>query len=120
MHGYARPGPRNAGDIRRSICRLSENEARTWEHQALVRARVVYGDPQLTAHFDAVRREIMTLPREGKTLQTEVREMREKMRAHLGNKHRDRFDIKADEGGITDIEFITQYLVLRYAHENRS
>jgi glutamate-ammonia-ligase adenylyltransferase len=39
--------------------------------------------------------------------------MREKMRAHLGNKHRDRFDIKADEGGITDIEFITQYLVLR-------
>ena len=82
-----------------------------------MRARVVYGDPQLTAHFDAVRREIMTLPREGKTLQTEVREMREKMRAHLGNKHRDRFDIKADEGGITDIEFITQYLVLRYAHE---
>lgn len=94
-----------------------KNEAWTWEHQALVRARVVYGDPQLTAHFDAVRREIMTLPREGKTLQTEVREMREKMRAHLGNKHRDRFDIKADEGGITDIEFITQYLVLRYAHE---
>ncbi len=43
-----------------------------------MRARVVYGDPQLTAHFDAVRREIMTLPREGKTLQTEVREMREK------------------------------------------
>ncbi|MGQ7157216.1 bifunctional [glutamate--ammonia ligase]-adenylyl-L-tyrosine phosphorylase/[glutamate--ammonia-ligase] adenylyltransferase, partial [Escherichia coli] len=57
-----------------------KNEAWTWEHQALVRARVVYGDPQLTAHFDAVRREIMTLPREGKTLQTEVREMREKMR----------------------------------------
>ena len=41
--------------------------------------------------------------------------MREKMRAHLGNKSRERFDIKADEGGITDIEFITQYLVLRYA-----
>ena len=93
------------------------NEAWTWEHQALVRARGVYGDPQLTSQFDAVRRDIMTLVRDGKTLQTEVREMREKMRAHLGNKHRDRFDIKADEGGITDIEFITQYLVLRYAHE---
>ena len=93
------------------------NEAWTWEHQALVRARVVYGDPQLTSQFDAIRRDIMTLVRDGKTLQTEVREMREKMRAHLGNKHRDRFDIKADEGGITDIEFITQYLVLRYAHE---
>ena len=93
------------------------NEAWTWEHQALVRARVVYGDPQLTSQFDAIRRDIMTLVRDGKTLQTDVREMREKMRAHLGNKHRDRFDIKADEGGITDIEFITQYLVLRYAHE---
>jgi glutamate-ammonia-ligase adenylyltransferase len=46
--------------------------------------------------------------------------MREKMRAHLGNKHRDRFDIKADAGGITDIEFITQYLVLRYATTSRS
>jgi glutamate-ammonia-ligase adenylyltransferase len=43
--------------------------------------------------------------------------MREKMRAHLGNKHKDRFDLKADEGGITDIEFIAQYLVLRYAHD---
>ncbi|ECC8731312.1 bifunctional [glutamate--ammonia ligase]-adenylyl-L-tyrosine phosphorylase/[glutamate--ammonia-ligase] adenylyltransferase [Salmonella bongori] len=95
-----------------------QNEAWTWEHQALVRARVVYGDPQLTSQFDAVRHTILTAARDGKTLQTEVREMREKMRAHLGNKHRDRFDIKADEGGITDIEFIAQYLVLRYAHEN--
>ncbi|ENG2550182.1 TPA: bifunctional [glutamate--ammonia ligase]-adenylyl-L-tyrosine phosphorylase/[glutamate--ammonia-ligase] adenylyltransferase [Citrobacter farmeri] len=100
-----------------SFADYQKNEAWTWEHQALVRARVVYGDPQLTSQFDMVRRDIMTLPRDGKTLQTEVREMREKMRAHLGNKHRDRFDIKADEGGITDIEFITQYLVLRYAHD---
>ena len=100
-----------------SFADYQKNEAWTWEHQALVRARVVYGDPQLTSQFDTVRRDIVTLPRDGKTLQTEVREMREKMRAHLGNKHHDRFDIKADEGGITDIEFITQYLVLRYAHD---
>ncbi len=92
-----------------------QNEAWTWEHQALVRARVVYGDAALKARFDAIRQQILCLPREGETLQTEVREMREKMRAHLSNKHRDRFDIKADEGGITDIEFITQYLVLRFA-----
>lgn len=94
-----------------------QNEAWTWEHQALVRARVVYGDPALQARFDAIRRDILTTPREGATLQTEVREMREKMRAHLGNKHPNRFDIKADGGGITDIEFITQYLVLRYASD---
>jgi len=92
-----------------------QNEAWTWEHQALVRARIVYGDPQLQQEFDAIRRNILCIPREGEKLQTEVREMREKMRAHLGSKARERFDIKADEGGITDIEFITQYLVLRYA-----
>ncbi|MEQ6278004.1 bifunctional [glutamate--ammonia ligase]-adenylyl-L-tyrosine phosphorylase/[glutamate--ammonia-ligase] adenylyltransferase [Kluyvera huaxiensis] len=94
-----------------------QNEAWTWEHQALVRARVVYGDPQLQRQFDAVRRQIVTTARDGAVLQTEVREMREKMRAHLGSKQRDRFDIKTDAGGITDIEFITQYLVLRYAHD---
>lgn len=94
-----------------------QNEAWTWEHQALVRARVVYGDPQLQQQFDAIRRQILTNARDGAALKTEVREMREKMRAHLGGKQRDRFDIKTDAGGITDIEFITQYLVLRYAHE---
>ncbi|KAF1369932.1 bifunctional [glutamate--ammonia ligase]-adenylyl-L-tyrosine phosphorylase/[glutamate--ammonia-ligase] adenylyltransferase [Yokenella regensburgei] len=94
-----------------------QNEAWTWEHQALVRARVVYGDPALQKQFDAIRKAVLTTPRDGNKLQTDVREMREKMRAHLGNKHRDRFDIKADAGGITDIEFITQYLVLHYAHE---
>ena len=100
-----------------SFADYQRNEAWTWEHQALVRARVVYGDPQLQTQFDAIRRDILSTAREGEKLQTDVREMREKMRSHLGGKHRDRFDIKVDEGGITDIEFITQYLVLRYAHD---
>ena len=91
------------------------NEAWTWEHQALVRARVVYGDQTLRQRFDEIRRDILCLKREGEQLQTEVREMRQKMRAHLGGKHKGRWDLKADEGGITDIEFITQYLVLLYA-----
>lgn len=99
-----------------SFADYQRNEAWTWEHQALVRARVVYCDPQLKVQFDAIRRDILSLPREGEKLQTEVREMREKMRSHLGGKHRNSFDIKTDAGGITDIEFITQYLVLRYAH----
>ena len=94
-----------------------QNEAWTWEHQALVRARIVYGDPLLCRQFDVTRRAILCQARDGAQLQTQVREMREKMRAHLGGKHKDQFDIKADEGGITDIEFITQYLVLRYAHQ---
>ncbi|UQY43628.1 bifunctional [glutamate--ammonia ligase]-adenylyl-L-tyrosine phosphorylase/[glutamate--ammonia-ligase] adenylyltransferase [Mixta hanseatica] len=91
------------------------NDAWTWEHQALVRARIVYGEPALSQRFDAIRRHILCLPRDAATLQTEVREMREKMYAHLSHKHKGRWDIKADEGGITDIEFITQYLLLCYA-----
>jgi len=92
-----------------------QQEAWTWEHQALVRARVVYGDPLLHQGFDQVRHQILCQPRDAATLQQEVREMREKMRAHLGSKNAQSFDIKADQGGITDIEFIAQYLVLRYA-----
>ncbi|CAO95471.1 bifunctional [glutamate--ammonia ligase]-adenylyl-L-tyrosine phosphorylase/[glutamate--ammonia-ligase] adenylyltransferase [Erwinia tasmaniensis] len=93
------------------------NDAWTWEHQALVRARIVYGDSALGERFAHIRRGILARPRDDKKLQTEVREMREKMRTHLGNKHKDRWDIKADAGGIVDIEFITQYLVLRYASQ---
>lgn len=87
----------------------------TWEHQALVRARVVYGSPEMTRQINAIRRDILCLPRDGEALKKEVREMREKMIAHLGSKKNDVFDLKADPGGITDIEFIAQYLVLRYA-----
>lgn len=89
-----------------------QNEAWTWEHQALVRARIVHGDPALRQQFDAIRGAILCKTREPETLRREVREMREKMRNLLGKKQRNLFDIKADEGGITDIEFIAQYLVL--------
>lgn len=91
------------------------NEAWTWEHQALVRARIVFGEPALGERFDAIRRGVLCLSREANTLRTEVRKMREKMRAHLSNKYKGRWGIKTDEGGITDIEFIAQYLVLNFA-----
>jgi len=93
------------------------NEAWTWEHQALVRARVVFGEAALGERFNAIRRAILSQSRSAEALQTEVREMREKMRTQLSNKHKGRWDIKTDAGGITDIEFIAQYLVLRYAAE---
>lgn len=91
------------------------NEAWTWEHQALVRARIVFGESALCEKFNQIRRGILCLPRDADTLQKDVREMREKMRAHLSNKYKGRWEIKTDEGGITDIEFIAQYLVLGYA-----
>ncbi|MCW2476259.1 bifunctional [glutamate--ammonia ligase]-adenylyl-L-tyrosine phosphorylase/[glutamate--ammonia-ligase] adenylyltransferase [Candidatus Symbiopectobacterium sp. NZEC151] len=92
-----------------------QHEAWTWEHQALVRARMVYGEHGVQAQFEAIRRQILCQEREPETLRAEVREMREKMRQHLANKDPALFDLKTDEGGITDIEFIVQYLVLRYA-----
>jgi len=91
------------------------NDAWTWEHQALVRARIVFGEPALMVRFTQVRHAILSLPRTTAALRAEVREMREKMRAHLSNKHKGRWEIKTDAGGITDIEFIAQYLVLASA-----
>lgn len=83
-----------------SFADYQQNEAWTWEHQALVRARIVYGDPALHQQFDTIRQQILCRHREDPQLQQEVREMREKMRTHLGSKQRDVFDIKADEGGL--------------------
>jgi glutamate-ammonia-ligase adenylyltransferase len=89
----------------------------TWEHQALLRARAVYGDPQLKQRFDQVRREILTLKRDGDRLKSEVAEMRDRLRKENQNTDDNSFDIKQDAGGIMDIEFIVQYLALKYAHD---
>lgn len=98
-----------------------EDQAWTWEHQALVRARVVAGDPGLVEAFDAVRHEILVRPLDRQRLQQEVRDMRDKMRAHLSSEAPGRkgkgFDLKHDRGGIVDLEFMVQYAVLAWAHE---
>ncbi len=91
-------------------------EAWTWEHQALVRARMVVGGPRLGEAFARIRREILTLPRELGALRKAVREMRVRMWAELGTGSESRFHIKHDPGGITDIEFMVQYEVLAHAH----
>ena len=91
-------------------------EAWTWEHQALVRARPVAGDPALAAAFAAVRREVLGRQRDPAAIQCDVREMRERMRQELDQRDPARFDLKQGTGGIADIEFMVQYLVLRYAH----
>ena len=92
-------------------------EAWTWEHQALVRARAIVGDPELIEAFNQVRREILCQPRDAEKLRHEVVDMRERMRTELGSKEKDRFHLKQDEGGMADIEFMVQYLVLRWAHQ---
>ncbi|MDH5184738.1 MAG: bifunctional [glutamate--ammonia ligase]-adenylyl-L-tyrosine phosphorylase/[glutamate--ammonia-ligase] adenylyltransferase [Gammaproteobacteria bacterium] len=93
-------------------------KAWTWEHQALVRARVVAGDMLIANAFEKIRKKVLCLPREESMLKREVSEMREKMRISLGSKENAGFDIKQDRGGIADIEFITQYAVLVWAQKH--
>lgn len=99
-----------------------QKDAWTWEHQALVRARVVAGSPALAERFEQLRQSILSAPRDETKLREDVVEMREKMRQHLGSKTtggtEDRvFHLKQDRGGIVDIEFMVQYLVLRHAQD---
>ena len=91
------------------------NKAWTWEHQALVRARAVAGDPALGQRFARLRRDILLRDRDGDTLRDDVRSMRERMRTELGSRGSGRFDLKQDPGGVADIEFMVQYGALRWA-----
>jgi glutamate-ammonia-ligase adenylyltransferase len=93
------------------------NEAWTWEHQALLRARFVAGSATIAGRFDEVRRAVLARPRPGGDLRAEVRDMRERMRKELARGDADQFDLKQGPGGITDIEFIVQYAVLRWGGE---
>ncbi len=87
-------------------------DAWTWEHQALVRTRLVYGDEVIAGRFEAIRAEVLARPRDLPKLQTEVVEMRQKLREHHGV---DNAEVKHAAGGVVDLEFISQYLVLAYA-----
>ncbi len=91
------------------------HHAWTWEHQALVRARPVAGDAELGEQFTAVRNVVLAQPRDSRQLRAQVREMRERMRASLDRSNAQQFDLKHGPGGITDIEFMVQYSVLRWA-----
>ncbi|MBI9085039.1 MAG: bifunctional [glutamate--ammonia ligase]-adenylyl-L-tyrosine phosphorylase/[glutamate--ammonia-ligase] adenylyltransferase [Desulfobacterales bacterium] len=92
-------------------------EAWTWEHQALVRARAVAGEPTLMKRFEETRHRTLSRPRDPRVLRQEVTEMREKMRQALYRPEKETFDLKQGNGGMVDIEFIVQYLIL--CHANR-
>ena len=93
-------------------------QAWTWEHQALVRARPIAGDPELCQAFAAARRQILCMQREGERLRTEVKDMREKMFTAQASRAGELFNVKHDRGGIVDIEFMVQYWVLLWAARN--
>ncbi len=93
-----------------------EHQAWTWEHQALIRARPVAGDPSLFKRFQEIREKILTCERDPEVLKQEVKEMREKMRQQRLSCQPGFFNIKQSRGGIVDIEFLVQYLTLRHGH----
>ena len=111
----------NSGLIVNSFKAFREYElekAWTWEHQALVRARFVGGDERLEEDYRAIRQEILSIKRDPEILKQEVRDMRKKMREALVKKKTGMFDIKQGFGGIADIEFMVQYLVLKNAAQH--
>ena len=97
--------------------KYQHKSAWTWEHQALVRARVVAGCESLTRRFNDIRAQVLRVPREESTLLSEVVQMRGKMQSHLSKSKNDQeFDLKQDPGGMVDIEFMVQHAVLNWSH----
>lgn len=94
--------------------RRGSNTAWTWEHQAMTRARFVFGIDSLAPRFDAVRQAVITAPRDVGALRGEIMAMREKVRAAHPVKA-ERFDVKHSPGGMVDAEFAVQFLVLSQA-----
>ena len=91
-------------------------DAWTWEHQALVRARCVYGDAEIVQAFETTRLALLSKQRDIAALSKDVVDMRQKMRAHLLRGDDSQFDLKQSPGGMVDIEFIAQFLVLANTH----
>ncbi|GAB3439954.1 bifunctional [glutamate--ammonia ligase]-adenylyl-L-tyrosine phosphorylase/[glutamate--ammonia-ligase] adenylyltransferase [Massilia solisilvae] len=99
--------------------RYQDKSAWVWEHQALTRARFCAGEPAIGARFEAIRESVL---RQDRSLrEAELREEVRKMRQRIHDAHPNPsalFDLKHDAGGMIDIEFMVQYLVLRHAHQH--
>ena len=106
----------NADAFKKYQLREGDNAAWVWEHQALTRARFSAGNPNVGAFFDHVRSEVLSQQRNVDQLRTEILEMRRKVHAGHPNGNLE-FDLKHDAGGMVDVEFIVQFLVLAYAHQ---
>ncbi|WP_166258876.1 bifunctional [glutamate--ammonia ligase]-adenylyl-L-tyrosine phosphorylase/[glutamate--ammonia-ligase] adenylyltransferase [Marinobacter salicampi] len=103
-----------------SFEKYQRNDAWTWEHQALARARGVAGCPETLESFERLRHDLLCQQRDHEKLRQEVIDMRERMRTNLGTPQSDQrpaevFHLKHDRGGIIDIEFMVQYLMLAHS-----
>jgi glutamate-ammonia-ligase adenylyltransferase len=102
-----------------SFRKYQHTQAWTWEHQALTRARFAAGDATIGQAFESEREAILRLPRDPARLAREIVEMRLRMREGHATPE-DRFDLKHDPGGMVDVEFAVQLLVLAHAHRHPS
>ncbi|MDX1634998.1 MAG: bifunctional [glutamate--ammonia ligase]-adenylyl-L-tyrosine phosphorylase/[glutamate--ammonia-ligase] adenylyltransferase [Marinobacter sp.] len=102
--------------------KYQREDAWTWEHQALARARGVAGAGHTLTEFEAIRHQVLCKERDPDALREEVVTMRERMRASLGTPETagepEVFHLKHDRGGIIDIEFMVQYLMLAHSHKH--
>ncbi|KGM56475.1 glutamate-ammonia-ligase adenylyltransferase [Lysobacter arseniciresistens ZS79] len=98
-----------------SFADYQRNRAWTWEHQALVRARCLAGDAGLCADFGTVRGQTLARERDPAQVRADVSKMRGRMRAELDRSDAAGFDLKQGEGGLVDLEFLLQALVLDHA-----
>ena len=99
--------------------KYQRENAWTWEHQSLVRARVVAGEKTLAEEFNRLRQAVLMQSRDDPLLRAEVEKMREKMRKHLGRPSKEgKYSLKQGVGGIVDIEFMVQFAVLAWSHDH--
>jgi glutamate-ammonia-ligase adenylyltransferase len=112
-----RPGG-NRGLLVQSLNAFREyefQEAWTWEHQSLLRARAVAGQEVLCAEFETARVEVLRKAVRRDDLREAVRKMRERMRENLSKAKPGQFDLKQDPGGVADLEFLVQFWMLKWA-----
>jgi glutamate-ammonia-ligase adenylyltransferase len=92
-------------------------KAQVWEHQALVRARIIIGSESLTTAFNDCRHQVLCLARNEMELRKSVVSMRSKIIREHCRSTEEEYDLKVDRGGLLDIEFLLQYLILRWANQ---
>ncbi len=108
----------NAGPLATSLdafVKYQATDAWTWEHMALTRARVIGGDSELGDRVSAAIRSVLTAPRDADRLLWDVADMRRRIEKEFGTTNV--WNVKYARGGLIDIEFIAQYLQLRFGHE---
>ncbi|MFO7963261.1 MAG: bifunctional [glutamate--ammonia ligase]-adenylyl-L-tyrosine phosphorylase/[glutamate--ammonia-ligase] adenylyltransferase [Desulfobacterales bacterium] len=101
-----------------SFSAYQRTQAWTWEQQALVRARPICGDPTLAERCKTIRFDVLSTKRNEIPLKQDIRAMRDKIRKARASTDSGMFDLKEDTGGIIDIEFLVQYLVLLKSHRH--